>query len=129
MRCEVQLLLFLGPLVMLMRAHTLSRFRARCRDYHRLNMKPSVAFECASEESIESLGATLGMISKKADVVLLRGDLGVGKTCFARGFIRAKVDESDLRVTSPSYLLDNTVTRPCDVHMHLSHAYVCNMHT
>ncbi|CAM9595360.1 unnamed protein product, partial [Sphacelaria rigidula] len=35
-------------------------------------------------------------------------DLGTGKTCFARGFIRARVADPHLVVTSPSYLLDNT---------------------
>lgn len=38
----------------------------------------------------------------------LRSDLGTGKTCFARGFIRARVGIPCLAVTSPSYLLDNT---------------------
>ncbi|CAM9766306.1 unnamed protein product, partial [Ascophyllum nodosum] len=33
--------------------------------------------------------------------------LGTGKTCFARGFIRARVD-ANIAVTSPTYLLDNT---------------------
>lgn len=35
-------------------------------------------------------------------------DLGTGKTCFARGFIRARIGNPDLAVTSPTYLLDNT---------------------
>ena len=35
-------------------------------------------------------------------------DLGTGKTCFARGFIRARIGDPDLAVTSPTYLLDNT---------------------
>lgn len=35
-------------------------------------------------------------------------DLGTGKTCFARGFVRARVGDPGLAVTSPSYLLDNT---------------------
>lgn len=30
------------------------------------------------------------------------------KTCFSRGFVRAKTGLSDLRVTSPTYLLSNT---------------------
>jgi hypothetical protein len=37
-----------------------------------------------------------------------RRDIGAGKTCFARGFIRERASEPHLRVTSPSYLLDNT---------------------
>ena len=40
--------------------------------------------------------------------LVLNRDLGTGKTCFARGFVRARVGDPDLPVTSPSYLLDNT---------------------
>lgn len=41
-------------------------------------------------------------------VVFLQGDLGVGKTSFARGFLRAATGNWALRVTSPTYLLSNT---------------------
>ena len=34
-------------------------------------------------------------------------DLGTGKTCLARGLIRAAAEDDDVAVTSPSYLLDN----------------------
>ena len=38
------------------------------------------------------------------------GDLGAGKTCFSRGFIRLLSRDPELIVTSPTYLLDNTYT-------------------
>ncbi|CAM9109504.1 unnamed protein product [Choristocarpus tenellus] len=57
---------------------------------------------------MEKIGAILGEDSQEGDTILLSGDLGTGKTCFARGFIRARVGEPSLPVTSPSYLLDNT---------------------
>ena len=41
---------------------------------------------------------------------MLRGDLGAGKTTLARGLLREKLQEPELRVTSPSYLLDNMYT-------------------
>jgi hypothetical protein len=40
-------------------------------------------------------------------VIFLQGDLGAGKTCLARGFVRAAVQDWDERVTSPTYLLSN----------------------
>lgn len=41
-------------------------------------------------------------------LILLDGDLGAGKTCLARGFVRACTGNPHLRVTSPTYLLSNT---------------------
>lgn len=42
----------------------------------------------------------------------LRRDLGCGKTCFARGFIRELTGDAVLQVTSPTYLLVNTYEQP-----------------
>jgi len=63
---------------------------------------------CATDEDIESLGRCVAEFLGTADVILLKGDLGAGKTTFSRGLIRAKFDDESMRVTSPSYLLDNT---------------------
>jgi tRNA A37 threonylcarbamoyladenosine biosynthesis protein TsaE len=79
---------------------------------------------------MEEVGALLSVVSQPPDVIFLDGDLGAGKTCFARGFIQCKLgldlddgdpiddsgQESDnikrktpsLQVTSPTYLLSNT---------------------
>ena len=61
-----------------------------------------------SPEAMESLGADLARRTGAGDTVCLHGDVGAGKTCFARGFIRARTEDPGLRVTSPSYLLDNS---------------------
>ena len=58
-------------------------------------------------------GATSGTATKSAaavagSVICLYGNLGSGKTVLARGFVRACTGDWDLRVTSPTYLLDNT---------------------
>lgn len=54
------------------------------------------------------LGWQMGERLTIGDVLLLQGDLGAGKTCFSRGVIRRKLNDPNLRVTSPSYLLDNS---------------------
>uniref|UniRef100_A0A7S2GEU5 tRNA threonylcarbamoyladenosine biosynthesis protein TsaE n=1 Tax=Octactis speculum TaxID=3111310 RepID=A0A7S2GEU5_9STRA len=59
-------------------------------------------------EDMERFGATLARGSTAGDIIFLTGDLGAGKTCFARGFVKARVGDPYLRVTSPSYLLDQS---------------------
>lgn len=59
-------------------------------------------------EDMESVGAVVSMGTKGGDTILLGGDLGAGKTCFSRGFVRARTGDVEMRVTSPTYLLCNT---------------------
>ncbi|MCC6277195.1 MAG: tRNA (adenosine(37)-N6)-threonylcarbamoyltransferase complex ATPase subunit type 1 TsaE [Oligoflexia bacterium] len=44
-------------------------------------------------------------IKKFPALILLKGELGVGKSEWVRGFIRAKLKKQNLVVTSPSYSL------------------------
>lgn len=67
-----------------------------------------------SPEIMESLGAALAKDSVPGDVIFLDGDLGAGKTCFSRGFVRERVQRPRLRVTSPTFLLSNTYFCPQD---------------
>lgn len=67
--------------------------------------------KCSSSEEIESLGKRLAPWLHNGDVLLLRGDLGAGKTTLSRGIIRGIFENDDLLVTSPSYLLDNSYER------------------
>lgn len=62
---------------------------------------------CKTPEEVETFGCRVSSVSGSSGVILLRGDLGAGKTTFSRGLIRAKFEDDDMRVTSPSYLLDN----------------------
>ena len=57
---------------------------------------------------MQDLGAILSINTGPGDVILLGGDLGAGKTCFSRGFVRARTGDLEQRVTSPTYLLSNT---------------------
>jgi len=69
-------------------------------DYH-------LTLTIPTPSDMEDIGALLSVNSMKGDVILLDGDLGAGKTCFSRGFVRAKTGCGDERVTSPTYLLSN----------------------
>lgn len=56
-----------------------------------------------SAEQTEALGAAVAVRLRAGDVVLLRGELGAGKTTFVRGAARAL--GATVRVTSPTFAL------------------------
>ena len=58
-------------------------------------------------EETRNLGRLLGEFVAAGQVVLLNGDLGAGKTCFAQGIARGLGVSSASPVTSPSYTLLN----------------------
>jgi hypothetical protein len=47
----------------------------------------------------------LAVLFRAGDLVTLAGDLGAGKTTFARGLIRALLDDPEIEVPSPTYTL------------------------
>ncbi len=57
----------------------------------------------ASPEETAALAARVGGLSGAADVVALWGDLGAGKTAFARGLIQAQLPDEE--VPSPTFTL------------------------
>ena len=60
-------------------------------------------FITSSEEETENIGKELAMSLSKGDSVLLRGNLGAGKTVFSRGFARGLgITEP---VSSPTYTI------------------------
>ncbi|MEM6884696.1 MAG: tRNA (adenosine(37)-N6)-threonylcarbamoyltransferase complex ATPase subunit type 1 TsaE [Verrucomicrobiota bacterium] len=68
-------------------------------------------FRSNSPESTEAIAAEWGGSLKPGTVVLLSGDLGAGKTCFSRGFLRGRCGNPD-DVSSPSFALVNEYQTP-----------------
>jgi tRNA threonylcarbamoyladenosine biosynthesis protein TsaE len=60
--------------------------------------------ELAAAEATERLGAQVARLLRAGDAVLLRGDLGAGKSTFARGLVRA-LTTPDEDVPSPTFTL------------------------
>jgi tRNA threonylcarbamoyladenosine biosynthesis protein TsaE len=76
----------------------------------------STTFETLSPAETRRLGRRLAALLREGDVVLLQGELGAGKTCFAQGIgAGLKVKEA---VKSSSFVLVNEYTG----RLHVYHA-------
>ena len=60
----------------------------------------------------ERLAATLAALVRPADAILLDGELGAGKTAFARAFLRALTGDAGLDVPSPTFTLVQAYETP-----------------
>ncbi|MDR3493756.1 MAG: tRNA (adenosine(37)-N6)-threonylcarbamoyltransferase complex ATPase subunit type 1 TsaE [Ancalomicrobiaceae bacterium] len=67
----------------------------------RFSREIALADEAATVRLAEDIAAILGA----GDVIRLEGDLGVGKTAFARALLRAFADDAALEVPSPTFTL------------------------
>jgi len=65
-----------------------------------------VTLRVATAEQMEALGRKLGAVARAGDVIVLTGELGAGKTTFARGFGQAL--ELDYPVSSPTFIVART---------------------
>jgi tRNA threonylcarbamoyladenosine biosynthesis protein TsaE len=63
------------------------------------------------EAATSALACRLGPLLRSGDVVALRGDLGAGKTAFARALIQSLGDPDD-EVPSPTFTLVQTYETP-----------------
>ena len=66
-----------------------------------------MTFDLADEVATEALAGRIAGMAKPGDVFTLIGNLGTGKTVFARAFIRARCN-ADEEVPSPTFTLLQT---------------------
>ena len=64
-----------------------------------------IVIELPDEAATAALAAGLAGLAQPGDVIALRGELGAGKTAFARAFIRARGAGPDEAVPSPTFTL------------------------
>ncbi|MBM3597397.1 MAG: tRNA (adenosine(37)-N6)-threonylcarbamoyltransferase complex ATPase subunit type 1 TsaE [Alphaproteobacteria bacterium] len=67
----------------------------------------AVLLSLADEAATRRLAAKLAAVARPGDVIALSGDLGAGKTSFARGFIHALAGRA-VDVPSPTFTLVQT---------------------
>jgi tRNA threonylcarbamoyladenosine biosynthesis protein TsaE len=69
-------------------------------------------YESNSEQETAAIAARMAATLKARDVVCLHGDLGMGKSVFARAVIRALSGNEALEVPSPTFTLVQTYETP-----------------
>jgi tRNA threonylcarbamoyladenosine biosynthesis protein TsaE len=74
--------------------------------------------ELASEDATARAAADLAAALRPGDVVALHGDLGAGKTAFARAAIRALLGDAEAEVPSPTFTLVQTYEAPAGTVWH-----------
>lgn len=66
----------------------------------------------ADEAALVRLAELLALKVRPGDVLALRGDLGAGKTTFARALVRALLGDAGAEVPSPTFALSQTYETP-----------------
>jgi len=61
--------------------------------------------EGVGEQRLVRLAELIALKVRAGDLIALSGDLGAGKTTFARAFVRAMLDAPDAEVPSPTFTL------------------------
>jgi len=70
----------------------------------------------SGEAQTLELGKKLGQLLPQSSLVLLQGDLGAGKTVFARGVAWGLGVDPDIPITSPTFTLMNHYTARHDLY-------------
>jgi tRNA threonylcarbamoyladenosine biosynthesis protein TsaE len=71
----------------------------------------------ADEAATVALARRIAGVARAGDVIALAGDLGVGKTCFARAFVDALTGDGE-EVPSPTFTLVQTYESPAGTIWH-----------
>ena len=69
---------------------------------------PEATRDLADETATAALARSLACCARAGDVIALSGNLGTGKTSFARAFVRAFHEREDEEVPSPTFTLVQT---------------------
>ena len=62
-----------------------------------------IALDLPNETATADLAFRIAALAEPADIIALKGELGTGKTAFARAFIRARGERED--IPSPTFTL------------------------
>lgn len=81
-------------------------------------MPPDVTLRLRDLAATGRLAARLAALVRPGDAILLEGPLGVGKSAFARAFLRAATGDLALEVPSPSFTLVQSYDLPGGVEAH-----------
>jgi len=63
-----------------------------------------IVVDLPDEAATVALAGRISGLAQRGDIIALKGDLGAGKTAFARAFIRARGDRNE-EVPSPTFTL------------------------
>lgn len=74
-------------------------------------------FDLADEAATAALARAVAALARPGDVIALWGDLGAGKTRFARGFVAALAGDAE-EVPSPTFTLVQTYDTPAGTVWH-----------
>src|SRR3984885_14660287 len=76
------------------------------------------AIELPDLAATEALAASVAALARVGDAILLEGELGAGKTAFARAFLRAATGDPALEVPSPTFTLVQSYDTPLGTVQH-----------